>query len=65
MLTRSTSVNVIAGCFDCNGSEAIWTAKNAMAVAARHAEAKGHKTWADQTLSVRYACVPVEKAKTS
>lgn len=50
----ATSSSVIAGCFDCNGSVAIWTAKNAMAVAARHHDATGHMTWADQTVTVRY-----------
>lgn len=56
MLTRSTSVDVMAGCFTCAGSTAIWITKNAMAVAARHAQATGHETWADQSLSVRYKC---------
>lgn len=55
-LERRTSVSVIAGCFVCNGSDAIWTSKNAMAVAARHASSTGHETWADQSLSVRYQC---------
>lgn len=50
----STSSTVMAGCFECNGSIAIWTAKNAMAIAARHHDATGHMTWADQALSVRY-----------
>jgi len=44
----------MAGCFVCNGSVAIWTAKNAMALAARHHDATGHMTWADQSLTVRY-----------
>lgn len=55
-LERRTSVSVIAGCFVCSGSDAIWTSKNAMAVAARHASSTGHETWADQSLSVRYQC---------
>ena len=59
MLTRSTSVDVMAACFTCAGSTAIWVAKNAMAVAARHAQATGHETWADQNLSVRYKCEAV------
>ncbi|TLX16471.1 hypothetical protein [Rhizobium sp. MHM7A] len=53
---KFSSVTVIAGCFVCNGSEAIWTTANAMAVAARHADATGHDTWADQILNVRYVC---------
>ena len=51
----TTSVNVMAGCFQCNGQDAIWTGANAMAVAARHADATGHETWADQHLMVRYS----------
>lgn len=56
-LSRRTSVTVIAGYFTCNGSDAMWTSKNAMAVAARHASSTGHETWADQSLSVRYQCL--------
>lgn len=54
MRKRLTTIRAIAGCFACNGSNAIWTAANAMAVAARHHDATGHETWADQTLTVRY-----------
>ncbi|WP_438852460.1 hypothetical protein [Brevundimonas nasdae] len=50
----STSSTVMAGCFTCRGSVAIWTGKNAIAVAARHHDATGHQTWADQNLSIRY-----------
>ena len=50
----ATSSTAIAGCFVCNGSLAIWTTKNAMALAARHHDATGHMTWADQSLTVRY-----------
>nr|WP_316628244.1 hypothetical protein [uncultured Brevundimonas sp.] len=50
----ATSSTVKAGCFVCNGLTAMWTASNAMAVAARHHDATGHSTWADQTLTVRY-----------
>lgn len=50
----STSTTVMGGCFVCKGSIAIWTGKNAMAVAARHHDATGHQTWADQSLSIRY-----------
>jgi hypothetical protein len=53
---KLSSVRVIGGCFVCNGSDAIWTSANAMAVAARHADATGHETWADQILNVRYVC---------
>ena len=51
---RITHTNAIAGCFVCNGSDAIWTGANAVACAARHADAHGHKTWADQTISIKY-----------
>lgn len=50
----STSSTLLAGCFVCNGVAAIWTSPNAMAVAARHHDATGHQTWADQSLSIRY-----------
>ena len=52
--TVATSSTVMAGCFVCKGSVAIWTTKNAMALAARHHDATGHMTWADQSLTVRY-----------
>lgn len=52
--STSTSSTVMAACFVCKGSDAIWTGKNAMAVAARHHDATGHQTWADQHLSIRY-----------
>jgi len=45
---------VIAGCFQCYGSDAIWFGPNAQAVAARHCDATGHETWADVTLMIRY-----------
>lgn len=50
----STHADVTAGCFDCNGSDALWTSRNAMALAARHHDATGHRTWAEQHLSIRY-----------
>jgi len=53
---RRTSVTATAGCFVCSGSDPRWTSANAMAVAARHAQATGHETWADQHLTVRYVC---------
>lgn len=55
----ATSTDVRAGCFHCNGSDAIWTGSNAMAVAARHTDATGHETWADQMLCVRYSAEPL------
>lgn len=50
----STSATVSAGCFVCNGATAMWSSKNAQAVAARHHDATGHATWADQVLLIRY-----------
>lgn len=52
-VTRS-SRSVMAGCFVCGGSEAIWTSPNAVGLAARHHDATGHETWADQVIQTRY-----------
>jgi len=49
-----TSSDNRGGCFICNASDAMWTGANAMAVAARHHDATGHETWAEQHLSIRY-----------
>lgn len=53
-----TGVDCMAGCFVCGGSTAIWFSRNAMAVAARHHDATGHATWADQNLRVQYGDDP-------
>lgn len=50
----STHSDVSAGCFECAGSEALWTTRNAVALAARHHDATGHQTWAEQHLSIHY-----------
>ncbi|AOG03405.1 hypothetical protein [Bosea sp. RAC05] len=50
----ASSRTVTAGCFQCNGSMAIWTSGNAMGVAARHHDATGHETWVDQIIMTRY-----------
>ena len=50
----SVGRTIIAGCFDCWGSDGHWFAKNAQGVAARHHDATGHTTWADVTLSIQY-----------
>lgn len=55
-----TSRIVKAGCFVCNGGEAIWHGPNAQAVAARHHDATGHETWADVHLFVSYGNSPKE-----
>lgn len=54
MRQYGTFRNVIGGCFECNGSDAIWTSANAQGVAARHHDATGHTTWVDITMSIRY-----------
>lgn len=54
MRKTSTSRSVMAGCFECWGSEAHWFGQNAQGVAARHHDATGHATWADIAMSVFY-----------
>lgn len=49
-----SSRTVTAGCFACNGSDPMWSGGNAVGVAARHHDATGHETWADQVISTRY-----------
>lgn len=56
MRQRKSSRKGFAGCFVCNGNDAIWTSANAVAVAARHTDATGHKTWAEQIISTVYFC---------
>ena len=55
--TRAGITGCMAGCFVC-GKE--WQSKNALALAARHHDATGHATWAEQVLSVRYGDVSKE-----
>jgi hypothetical protein len=57
---RKTRVghSVNAGCFQCWGSDAHWTGKNAQGVAARHHDATGHQTWADVYMTVKYGDEP-------
>lgn len=50
----STSRDVHAGCFVCNGSDAKWFGGQAQGTAARHHDATGHATWCDVVMSVRY-----------
>ena len=52
--TRSGITHSMAGCHQCHGTEAQWSGKNALAVAARHHDATGHTTWCEQVMSVRY-----------
>lgn len=54
-LRHTASSRIVnAGCFQCNGSDAIWTSGNAMGVAARHHDATGHQTWVDQVIQTTY-----------
>jgi hypothetical protein len=48
---RSGVTHAMGGCWDCNGGDALWHARNAVAVAARHASATGHHTWAEQVIA--------------
>lgn len=55
MMRRTrTARTCFAGCFVCNGSDALWTSENAQGVAARHHDATGHETWCDVSLMIRY-----------
>jgi hypothetical protein len=45
---------VIAGCLQCGGADAIWHSANAQAVAAKHHDKTGHETWVDISMSIRY-----------
>ncbi|USU12763.1 hypothetical protein NF701_02530 [Sphingomonadaceae bacterium OTU29THOMA1] len=49
-----THRDVKAGCFVCNGSDAIWIGGNAQGVAARHHDATRHATWCDVYMIVHY-----------
>ena len=50
-----------AGCYDCaGGSEVLWSAKNAQAVAARHHYATHHRTWVDVEMHIEYGERPEE-----
>ena len=55
---RKTSRSVSAGCFQCNGSDAIRISKNAQAVAALHHDKTGHQTWCDVSMSITYGAEP-------
>lgn len=54
MRRTSTSRTVHAGCFTCNGSDAMWFGPQSQGTAARHHDATGHPTWADVAMSVFY-----------
>lgn len=55
MREKSSGITgAIGGCRTCHGGEAHWQGKNALACAARHHDATGHPTWAEQTIVVHY-----------
>jgi hypothetical protein len=56
-----TSTTQRAGCYECHGYDAHWLDANAQALAARHTDATGHKTWVDALLSITY-CVDSPQA---
>lgn len=60
--THAGITGTLAGCWVCHGGDAQWTARNAMAVAARHHDVTGHTTWVEQTLSVVYGAREEKKA---
>lgn len=55
-LRKSAGItNVMAGCYDCKpDGYYIWHSRNAVAVAANHARATGHFTWAEQVMQIHY-----------
>lgn len=53
--------DVKAGCHDCNGYTAMWTAKNAQGVAAKHAEKHKHNTWVEIDMCITYKGKPKEE----
>lgn len=46
--------SIMAGCFDCWGSDAHWFTRNAMGLAAQHHDRTGHITWCEQVVNVTY-----------
>lgn len=62
-LTR-TSSDRSAGCFTCNGSNPMWTGKNAQALAARHHDKHQHQTWCDVHLSIVYGAAQADPRQT-
>jgi len=53
---RATYVasTIEAGCHFCNGEQPLWTNSFAQAMAARHHDATGHRTWTNIETHVRY-----------
>ena len=63
MSGRTYVTGITAGCFQCKGSDAIWTSANALGVAARHHQATGHTTWCDRIMVTRYGDDTPPRAK--
>lgn len=63
MRRTASSRTAQAGCFVCNNGLARWFGANAVGVAARHHDATGHPTWADQVISTRYGAVPAADSR--
>lgn len=61
-ITRSGVTSVIAGCYICHAGSH-WESRNAMMVAARHHDATGHPTWAEQVVSVRFGDTAADKTE--
>ncbi|NJC33896.1 hypothetical protein GGR88_001370 [Sphingomonas jejuensis] len=53
-----TKREVSAGCLDCGRPGALWSGGNAQAVAARHHDATGHRTWVNAYMAIRYGAAP-------
>lgn len=52
MRRRSGIIEAHGACKDCDATFTHY--RNAMALAAQHAQRTGHTTWCDQTISVEY-----------
>ena len=48
---------VSAGCFVCHADKPGWVTPNAQAVAARHHDLTGHRTWCEIALTIHYGDV--------
>lgn len=57
-VTYTGVADVRAGCYECSGDGTRWWEKNAVAVAALHHDATGHRTWAEQSIIIQYGKRP-------
>lgn len=55
-----TTRQVRAGCYECHGGRPHWLGRNAVALAARHHDATGHRTWGDQAINTVYGDAVVD-----